>query len=189
MQPTRFLEAEHQVILRALACLEAMLQGDVELPHAKMAELLDFFRSYADHCHHGKEEDLLFPAMEARGLTPDRGPTAVMRDEHEFGREAVRRMVDAAERGLEGPLREAGATFLDFLRAHIAKENHILFPLADQMLDEEALNELGARFDAFEARDFGPEFHERYEGFILALARELNVDQERYEVAPACGGR
>ena len=99
-----------------------------------------FFREFADRCHHGKEEDLLFPALEAQGFPRDAGPTAVMRMEHEQGRAAVRGMAEslaaaaAGDRaGLEHWLHSA-RIYIELLRAHIQKEDHCLFGMAEEAL-------------------------------------------------------
>ena len=75
MKPTEILSGEHRIIEQVLDCLEKMAQncaagGRLDKPSAEQA--LDFFRNFADRCHHGKEETHLFPAMEAKGF-PARG--------------------------------------------------------------------------------------------------------------------
>jgi len=87
--------------------------------------------------HFAREEDVLFPAFEAAtGSTS--GPTAVMRMEH-------RQM-----NGLLDALREAAArrdrddclghleTLLMLMQQHNAKEEHILYPMADRALGDDA---------------------------------------------------
>ncbi len=45
-----------------------------ELPTEFFPKVVDFIRNFADRCHHGKEEDNLFPAMEKRGIPRQAGP-------------------------------------------------------------------------------------------------------------------
>jgi len=85
MRPTEILMQEHRVIEQVLDCLERMAQrveaGDeLDLESAKQA--IDFFRNFADRCHHGKEEDCLFPLLEQKGFSREQGPTGVMLHEH-----------------------------------------------------------------------------------------------------------
>jgi hemerythrin-like domain-containing protein len=35
---------------------------------------LVFLKEFADRCHHGKEEDFLFPALEKAGIKKEGGP-------------------------------------------------------------------------------------------------------------------
>ena len=50
---------------------------------------------FADKCHHGKEEDVLFPELEKAGIARQGGPIGVMLHEHVSGREFIRRMSEA----------------------------------------------------------------------------------------------
>ena len=48
--------------------------GAGRLKLEKLGKILDFFRVFVDRCHHGKEEEYLFPTMEKRGIPADKGP-------------------------------------------------------------------------------------------------------------------
>lgn len=52
--------------------------------------IVQFFQVFADKCHHGKEENLLFPELERSGSPKERGPIAVMLAEHEQGQSFVK---------------------------------------------------------------------------------------------------
>src|SRR3990172_610209 len=107
---TSTLRKEHEAILKMLDATEAaaqrLEQGERLRPET-LAGLLEFFRLFADRCHHGKEEDLLFPLLESKGLPRSGGPIGVMLSEHEQGRPLVRQMADAAE-AYGGGAAEAG---------------------------------------------------------------------------------
>lgn len=144
--PTAMLRHEHEVILRALAILERIGQGlDARQPLDRKALewLVDFFKTFADRCHHGKEEQHLFPILERYGVPRDGGPLGVMLVEHEQGRVLVRAMA-------EGENQEAGEAihrYVTLLRAHIDKENNVLLPLAEQVLSEEEQHALLRAFE------------------------------------------
>jgi len=130
--PTNMLRHEHEVILRALALLERMgqgLEGGRPVDRKALGWLRDFFGTFADKCHHGKEEQHLFPAMERHGVPREGGPLGVMLQEHEEGRARVRAMGHDDDRQVAEAIR--GYTTL--LRAHIDKENEVLFPLAEEL--------------------------------------------------------
>ena len=105
MKPTDILSSEHRVIEQVLDCLDKMIQTcqtEHKFDKQSAKDAVDFFRNFADRCHHGKEEAHLFPAMEAKGFARDCGPTGVMIYEHEQGRKFVRGMaesIDAAAKG------------------------------------------------------------------------------------------
>src|SRR5690606_27477769 len=64
---------------------------------ADILQFLGFLREFADTCHHGKEEGLLFPAMIEAGSSTTDGPVSVMLSEHEHGRALVAAMAAATE--------------------------------------------------------------------------------------------
>jgi hemerythrin-like domain-containing protein len=192
MYGTQILMNEHQSILRTLACMEKLLSNAdySDEPRQTYVEIVDFLRSYADRLHHGKEEALLFPALEAAGMSADQGPTAVMRHEHDIMRGMVRRIHEQCENEEfnRSVVVLVGLQFVEMLRSHIAKEDHILFPMAERMLGADGLEELRPAYAAAEATAFDEDPHERYETWARDLAQRLGIDDERFEVQPACHG-
>ena len=192
MRITDTLRDEHEVIQQVLDCLDELAEralADSRVDVASAGEALDFLTAFADRCHHAKEEQILFPALSARGLPREAGPIAVMLGEHELGRAAIARMRaaldDAQRKAAEAPGRFARAAreYVALLREHIAKENGVLFPMADRILDEAAQHELMRAVERVEHHDLGPGTHERY----LELARTLcgRLDIAWAEHAPA----
>ncbi|UCC74068.1 MAG: hemerythrin domain-containing protein [Gemmatimonadota bacterium] len=159
---TGMLREEHQLILRVLDVLQSLVEkGDVgEWDLEAWGDCVAFFRLFADACHHGKEEDLLFPELEARGMPRDSGPIAVMLYEHKQGRALVAQMAGAlggAESGEIEPLNRlehAARAYLELLRAHIYKEDNHLFNMADFMVDKAGCDRLCAQYDVVCARRF-----------------------------------
>lgn len=192
MKPTEILSSEHRVIEQVLDCLERIIaeaSAAGQLDAASAKDAVSFFRTFADQCHHAKEEVHLFPAMEAKGFPRDGGPTGVMLTEHEAGRGCVRTMseaIDAAAAGDGAALRrfaEAGAGFISLLRQHIEKEDHCLFSMANEVLTDEDQSALMAKFGKAE-ETMGHGTHEKFLAIAGALA-------EKYGVQPkitACGG-
>jgi hemerythrin-like domain-containing protein len=146
MTPTDRLRDEHRVILGALDLLERAATGR-RVPEAWWASVVAWLRAFADRSHHAKEETALFPAMIKAGVPSDGGPIAVMLEEHVEGR----RLVAAIEAGMGAARLKACRDYVALLRAHIEKENGIVFPLADGVLDERAMAGLAREFDAVEA--------------------------------------
>lgn len=176
--PTQVLMAEHELILQALDALEARLDrmGDEPTPADRefFEKVVEFLRGFADKCHHGKEEDLLFKKMAARGFPTQGGPIAVMLSEHQAGRAFIRGIAEGAA-GIGSDPR-AGETidrnargYLDLLRNHIAKENQVLFPMADRTLSAEDQRDLALAFDRFETQETGAGVHERMIGLLQEL--------------------
>jgi hemerythrin-like domain-containing protein len=139
---TEGLREEHQWILQVTAALEAILDREPEdgLDLDAIEGCVDFIRLFADACHHGQEEDLLFPELEARGMPRDSGPLAVMLHEHQMGRSLVghmRKALVGAREGDHGSQRilvNSGRGYVQLIRGHIAKEDNVLFNMADQLV-------------------------------------------------------
>lgn len=172
MRPTEILSSEHRVIEQVLDCLEALAReardgGRLDVERA--GTVLKILRTFADRCHHGKEEDRLFPMLVARGMSTHVGPIAVMLDDHRASREHIRRMGAARDAADAARFVPAALDYVGLLRDHIAKEDSVLFPLAESMLDEAARGVLLDSFRSFEHHDLGAGTHER----MLAMADEL----------------
>jgi len=178
MKPTQELTTEHNAVLVALQILEKVdaaieAKNDEALGH--LEQLLDFFKGFVDRCHHGKEEDVLFPELERRGVKREGGPIGVMLLEHEAGRGHVRAMLDDLEWLRRGEAAAVVAThehvlaYRDLLRAHIYKENNVLFPMADRLLPDDVAARLAEQFEEIERDRVGVGKHEAYHAMLHNL--------------------
>jgi hemerythrin-like domain-containing protein len=169
------LRDEHRVIERVLTVVEKLTQTPVESAIANWKKALDFFRYFADQCHHFKEEQVLFPAMEERGIPRDGGPIGMMITEHEDGRGYVKTMraaltlAEARNEAAKDTLLENAGAYLRLLREHIQKEDEILFRIADDVIPADEQNALLRSFEEHEAKEIGEGVHEKY----LKLVEEL----------------
>ena len=180
MGSVEVLMHEHRVIEQGLAILKNIadrIERGEPVPTDKVTALLDFFRVFADQCHHGKEEGMLFPELEAKGIPKEGGPIGVMLFEHEEGRGLRRKMVEAA-----GNLSDeanwqqfvtAARNFINLLRQHIWKEDNVLFKMAEQVLTEAEDEQLAERFERHEREHIGEGVHERYHQLIHELEAEF----------------
>jgi len=179
-EPMQMLVDEHEVIVAVLEALEAVAGSadhDADFPLAFYQQAFDFFPTFADRCHHAKEEAHLFPLLEARGVPRDSGPVGCMLAEHEQGRQHVAAVRDALPRAAAGDrqaretVRREALAYADLLRQHILKENNVLFPIGDRCLSAGDKAELLRQFHCAEHSAVPPGTHER----CLALARELRA--------------
>ncbi|MCA9413182.1 MAG: hemerythrin domain-containing protein [Candidatus Omnitrophica bacterium] len=184
MKPTEVLMNEHRIIEQVLNCLEkiaeeAKANGRVHRDHAEQA--IEFFRNFADQCHHGKEEDRLFPLANERGIPQEGGPIGQMLLEHTIGREAIRKMDEALPAASDGDpaglalYLEGAGEYLQLLRAHIQKEDRVLFPMADQVLSTQDQENLMASFEQAEKELHDPETHEKSLEIANRLAEHYGV--------------
>lgn len=159
MHPTEILSHEHRAIEARLNEMESrisVLEPGSAFPREFFEDALDFFRHFADGCHHAKEENFLFPLLQERGVPEQGGPIGVMLAEHDEGRaylKTVRDNLDNAARGSQSARDAvcAGASaYIDLLRAHIFKEDNILFRMAQLVLQPDDVAELHKQFAGVE---------------------------------------
>ena len=178
------LKQEHRVIERMLAILEAAavrVDSGQDLPTEFFPKAVDFIRKFADSCHHGKEEDNLFPSMEKRGVPKETGPIAVMLAEHEQGRAFVKGMDEAGQRFITGDKKalkvasDNARGYAKLLRQHIDKEDNILFRMAEQVLTDADHQGLLSKFEEVERERIGPGKHEKYLKLVEVLENEMGL--------------
>lgn len=190
MLPTTILTNEHKVIKLVLSCLEKMTDRYTKNRKIDVNEairIIDFIRNFADRSHHMKEEDHLFRMMNERGFPMEQGPVAVMLMDHEQGRRYVKGMEEAAkanETGDPGAIElfaENSYGYVNLLRAHIQKEDGVLYPMANRAFTEEDQKKLMKCFEEVERDEIGQEIHEKYIKFAEDLASRYHVNLEEIE--------
>ncbi len=190
MKATDVLMSEHQVIQQVLAVLEAIAghaEADGILDREEARQTIDFFRTFADGCHHAKEEQHLFPLLESHGLPREHGPTGVMLHEHELGRNLLNQMTDALGEGMTArafvaPARE----YVSLMREHIWKENERLFRMAERLLGANEDDELLHAFQTVEHAVSGAETHQHYLDLANHLADRYGVTRVNAPVTCGC---
>ena len=181
MDPIKDLTEEHEAVRLTLRVLEK-ISTDIDRSR-KIANsdhidaLLEFFRVFVDKCHHGKEEKLLFPALEEVGVGKEGGPIGVMLDEHRQGRELVEAMTAAMTQYRQGEaaaaarFSEAAKAYIDLLNRHIEKENNVLFSIAGRHLSQDTLSELKKGFDRIETEEIGVGRHDEFHRMLHNLEK------------------
>jgi len=181
MKPIEGLKMEHEAVkitLRVLdsICKDTEKSGELTNPE-HLEQLIEFFATFVDRCHHGKEEELLFPALEEVGVSREGGPIGVMLKEHQQGRDYVAKMKAAlvryrdGDRGAAGDLVHHARAYITLLERHIYKENNVLFLLADKHLSEDKQMELREGFENIETHKIGAGKHEAFHQMITSLER------------------
>lgn len=183
MRATEILMEEHRVIERVLAAMEAAVPKleAKELRPAFFIDTAEFIKGFADGCHHKKEEGVLFPAMLAHGVRDQGGPIGVMMDEHHQGRTftmAMRKAAEALEAGDESAragIVENAQGYIALLHQHIAKEDTVLFPMADRVIPLVSQDKLTESFERIGCEETGAGVHEKYLALAEALEKEVRA--------------
>jgi hemerythrin-like domain-containing protein len=144
------LMIEHRLIERMIRIakieLERLTSGKTPDP-AFIDVAVDFIRTYADRCHHGKEEDILFRDLAKKGLSDEH--KRIMDEliaEHVQGRKKTRALSEAKERYLKmngddnavTDVIEAISWLVNFYPVHIEKEDrHFFMPVMSYFTKQE----------------------------------------------------
>lgn len=158
MMPIGPLMIEHRLIEKMvdmmgkeLNRIERDRSGNPEFIEA----VIDFIRIYADRCHHGKEEDILFRDLKKKSISDaHKKIMGELIEEHKFGRKLIGEMEDANERYRKGE-RRALSKIIDSLKAlvelypdHIEKEDKRFFlPVMKYFTDKEKDAMLAEEYD------------------------------------------
>ena len=172
LDPTGELRNDHRIIERVLQVLRVLVgraRDGEGFESESLARAVEFFRLFADACHHAKEEDLLFPVLEARGVPRQGGPIGVMIEEHRQARELTAAMAEALA-DVKSDRPDAQERFLttatsydSLLTHHIFKEDNVLFRIGDQVLTETDQESLGLQFCDVRCRAFDGKTREQLE--------------------------
>ena len=111
---------------------------------AEEARALAAFLAAGLGTHARIEDELVFVPLE-RHLGPNGGPIAVMRAEHDEVEGTLERLTQVTD---VDEARSLAAHLAQVAREHFAKEEQVLFPMAEQLLGEDELRSLGEQWVA-----------------------------------------
>lgn len=177
-KPIQDLIDEHGGIMLMLTIMEKMsekLYRGEAVDNGHLNKVVEFLKNFADKCHHGKEEGILFPEL-LKNSTNVKLVNELL-GEHKSGRDYIRGIDESLEKYSPGnpdathiAVNIEGYTRL--LREHIRKENVVLFPVADVELVEPVQEDMAKRFDELERNVIGEGKHEEYHGWLEELKSE-----------------
>ncbi len=178
MKATQQLKDEHEGIRVMLNILEKVCEklektGAVEREHCE--GILEFLNIFVDKCHHGKEEDLLFPAMIAASSEAI-APAAAMRADHDKARGYLGEMSRAYAAFLQGEamssagIMENAGAYISLLREHMGKENGVILEVAERTFSAEQQSELFEGFERIEEERIGRGRHEQFHRLLDTLS-------------------
>jgi hemerythrin-like domain-containing protein len=176
MQPRIMLMEEHRLIeyvVEAMVKESVKIKAEKQINPVTIDKIVDFIRVYADHAHHGKEEDILFAELSKKQL--DEHDSKLMQnliDEHVYARGVVKELVSAKDKCVQGDtdrikeISEKMEILADFYPKHIKKEDEDFFLRTEKYFTPEELKIMSEKFTEFDARLI----HEKYR----QVCQELN---------------
>jgi hemerythrin-like domain-containing protein len=178
MNCTEELVEEHKPIKTMLWVLSEIcskLEAREQVEPEKLEKMVEFIRMFADKCHHGKEEDVLFPVMsELHDPVADK-LVSILLKEHVKGRSYVAKMAKSIESYKNGrdastkTIAKNGRSYVTLLTGHIPKEDNVTFPLANAMVSEIKQKKILEDYKRIEKERIGEGGHERLLGILEEL--------------------
>lgn len=175
MMPIGPLMVEHRLIERMVDLMREELRevnkkNKVEPDFIDLA--VDFIRTYADRCHHGKEEDILFRDLAKKQLSDDQKKTMdELIEEHIYARKTVTKLISAKEGYLQGnthALKDIVACIkelVEFYPVHIKKEDKQFFVPCMEYFSKQEQADMLEEFWNFDRNLI----HEKYRGIVERL--------------------
>lgn len=178
---TESLRKDHELIEKVIKSMEVTLQllsQGKKIPESILMPVIDFSKNFTDVCHHSKEEESLFPALEQSGMPRHMGPIAVMLMEHEMTRQIASRMEESAKKYIDtgsaqqliSDIRE----YVEHMSQHLWKENNRLFVMAEMRLQghAEQINKNLTEVEKQKLSSLGKSRHD-YEKLVLDLEQNI----------------
>jgi len=182
---TASLRRDHDLIEKVIKAMESTIQllnDGKQIPESILLPVIDFSKNFTDVCHHSKEENSLFPALEQAGMPRNMGPIAMMLMDHERSREIGKEMENSAKdyilSGNSTKLISDMQQYVEHITEHLWKENNRLFMMAEARLQyvskkvDKELNEI----EESKLKEIG-KTREHYE----QLAETLTQDVSQHE--------
>jgi PAS domain S-box-containing protein len=175
------LMGEHRVMEKVLTVLMGQAKkladggAGAKEAHGRIAKSLDFFETFMDRCHNMKEEKVLFPKLEQRGIPKEGGPIGVMLMEHQKEREFLKAIKGSLDGDESERVLHESKDFAELVKDHVWKEDNTLYPMGKKVLNEGDAQKLVTGFDGIE-KDLSKGVHEKYHELAERLAKETGIE-------------
>ncbi len=179
MRPIDPLMGEHRLIERMIGVMRrksAYLREVSELDVVFVDAMVDFFRTYTDRTHHGKEEGILFRDLAGKPLSPEhRAMMDGLIEGHRWARRTVAELEAAKETYLQGKYLALNAVLdktgdlIRFYPGHIRREDDVFFPASLGYMSQPQEDAMLAEFLDWDRRMI----HEKYAAVVDALEHTL----------------
>jgi hemerythrin-like domain-containing protein len=175
MQARGQLMIEHRLIEQMISIIQdtlPLVEEAQKIDPLFIDKAVDFIRIYADRTHHGKEEEILFRALNDKDLSDeDRRVMNELVKEHDFGRKNIKALIKAntlyrnGRTWAFGDIKNCLRAFVDFYPKHIEKEDKVFFPASRAYFSDAEDQAMLAEFWEFDRKMI----HEKYRSVVHAL--------------------
>ena len=159
-KPIGMLMLEHRLIERMVELIDKKnerMENIDEFALGLIDDAVRFFREYADRCHHGKEEDILFKELQERNISQEHKEMLdALIEDHIRARKLVAGLDEICKtyKANMGASVEKTQDILEKIvelyRTHIKKEDEIFFPASMGYFSEKERADMIERFKEFD---------------------------------------
>ena len=154
---TKVLTDEHYNILKViesiLSSCDNLESGKIQVDSEYFENVIKFIKNYADTYHHAKEEEILFKAMLENVNNLHCNPIPVMLHEHEAGRAYVKGMEEGLANNDKQQIMDNARGYCYLLKDHIYKEDNVLYPMAEEALNDNEKEKVQQLYDEVNAKN------------------------------------
>jgi hemerythrin-like domain-containing protein len=172
MMPVGPLMIEHRLIERMIKLIDLEINNIAKTSNANIPFIdtaIDFIKTYADRCHHGKEEDILFRELKNKDISPmHKKILEELTQEHIYARENTKTLIDVKNKYSSGN-KDMVSTIstqlnklVEFYPEHIAKEDKSFFIPCMQYFTSKEQDDMLNKFWEFDKKLI----HEKYRKII-----------------------
>ena len=186
MNPTYDLKGEHDAILTVLSAMKKIASDILDRKHFdlfRIAQIIEFLKTYIDRAHHDKEEEVLFPALIECNVPWIADTIQLLMDEHIIARgymQTIERNLLYYIEGYTYTYENMALSMLNYVALeenHIKVENLALLPLADRVLSKTKLECISVDFDHIQKREIGKFKYLEYYILLRKLYAETNISR------------
>ena len=170
---------EHKIIERFVNAITdevKMMRLKKESNPAFIELSVNFLRMYADKCHHGKEEGILFKALQGKKLKfYHKDMVALLTNEHEFARKLTAALADANNRYIKGDKKALSIIIdcmeylVDMYPGHIYREENDFFISVMKYFSDKEIEDMVKAEKEYD-KDFQ---HKKFEIIVMELEKML----------------
>jgi hemerythrin-like domain-containing protein len=175
MQARGPLMIEHRLIEKMLGVIRHALEQAEQaqaIDPCFVDTIIDFIRIYADHTHHGKEEDIMFRELRKKQLSDkDRLLMDELIEDHNLVRNTTKKLAEAnmlyrnGNKAAFGEMTAFLKTLGGLYPEHIKKEDEIFFPAARACVSDMEDQAMLREFWEFDRKMI----HDKYKTVITEL--------------------
>jgi len=164
MNPTFDLKGEHDAMAIILAAMKKRandIRKNNNVDLFRIGQIIDFLRTYNDHCHHEKEEKILFPALRECEINWTSDTINHLVNEHRLAHTFLNEIEDKLREYLVGhthTLDSLSSSMIKYVvleENHVKIENEVILPLSQKVLSSKTQETISFNFRKIQGHCIG----------------------------------